>query len=62
MKPRNPVKHKKRGPPATGKTPITGVRLAPDLRRQIEAWAERQHDRPSLSEAIRRILERGVSE
>src|ERR1700693_1579903 len=54
------AKRKKRGRPATGVTPMVGVRISADARKQIEAWAETQADNPSLSEAIRRLFELGL--
>ena len=36
---------------------ITQIGLPPALRSAIEAWATRQHDKPSRSEAIRRLIE-----
>jgi hypothetical protein len=36
---------------------MIGLRASPKLRRQIEAWAKRQDDKPTLSEAMRRLLE-----
>jgi hypothetical protein len=39
---------------------MLGVRATPDLRSRIESWAARQPDRPSLSEAIRRLVEAGL--
>lgn len=50
-----------RGRPATGKDPMVGVRMAPELRRTLEAWAAKQPDKPSLSEAIRRHVERSLA-
>ena len=52
-----PVKRKKRGRPATGVDPLVGVRMSPESRKAVEAWAKRQADKPSLSEAIRRMVE-----
>ena len=54
----NPVQHKKkRGPPATGKTPIVALRIGPPLSSSLDAWiAEQPEPRPSRSEAIRRLL------
>jgi len=54
-----PVTQKKRGRgrPATGQDPTLTVRLPMDLRSVIENWAKHQKDRPSRSEAIRRLLE-----
>jgi hypothetical protein len=48
---------KKRGRPATGRHPITALRLAPTLKTALEDWAERQLGKPSRSEAIRRLIE-----
>ena len=60
------AKPKKRGRPATGRDLMIGLRASPRLRKSIEEWAGRQTDGPSLSEAIRRLVElrltvRGVS-
>jgi hypothetical protein len=52
-----PVKRKKRGRPATGVDPLVGVRMPPELRKDVEAWAKHEDDKPSLSEAIRRMIE-----
>ena len=55
------VKPKKaRGRPATGKDPLMGFRAAPVIRASIVRWAENQPDNPSLSEAIRRLVEIGL--
>lgn len=49
---------KKRGRPfAGGRDPGINLRCPPELRKDIEEWAKRQADKPSLSEAIRRLLE-----
>jgi metal-responsive CopG/Arc/MetJ family transcriptional regulator len=52
-----PVLQKKRGRPPTGQDPVLAVRLPPALRSAIETWAEQQNDKPSRSEAIRRLIE-----
>ena len=54
-----PVTQKKRGRgrPATGQDPTLTVRLPMDLRSAIETWAKQQRDKPSRSEAIRRLIE-----
>ena len=52
-----PVTQKKRGRPATGHDPVLTIRLPPGLRSKIENWARHQNDKPSRSEAIRRLLE-----
>jgi hypothetical protein len=48
------------GRPATGKDPGTTIRLPPDLRTAIDARAGKQDDKPSRSEAIRRLIELGL--
>jgi hypothetical protein len=55
------AKQKKRGRPATGITPMIGVRLSPDKRKAVEAWAKTMLDKPSLSEAVRRLVELGLA-
>ncbi len=49
-----------RGRPATGVTPMAGVRLEPDFRAEIEAWAAKQKDKPALAEAMRRLIRRAL--
>src|SRR5436305_2839429 len=57
---RNKTK-KKRGRPATGRDPVTAIRLPEDLRVRVEAWAAKLNDMPSRSEAIRRLVEMGLA-
>jgi Ribbon-helix-helix protein, copG family len=52
---------KKRGRPATGRDPVTAIRLSPELRAAIDAWAARQDDKPPRSEAIRRMIEQALA-
>jgi Ribbon-helix-helix protein, copG family len=52
---------KKRGRPATGRDPVSAIRLSPDLIATIDKWAAR-HDVSSRSEAIRRLVEVGLAE
>jgi hypothetical protein len=33
------------------------MRLSPALKGKVEAWADKQPDKPSRSEALRRLLE-----
>jgi hypothetical protein len=40
---------------------MIGLRASPDLRQQIERWAASRADKPSLSEAIRQLVEFGLS-
>jgi hypothetical protein len=39
---------------------MIGVRLSLSKRQAIEAWADAEPDKPSLSEAVRRLLELGL--
>jgi len=48
---------KKRGRPGTGKDPMLAFRAPPAFTAEVEAWAKRQPDSPSRSEAIRRLVE-----
>jgi hypothetical protein len=50
-------KKRGRGRPATGQDPTLTVRLPMDLRSAIETWAKHQKDKPTRSEAIRRLIE-----
>jgi hypothetical protein len=54
------IPKKRRGRPATGKDPLTALRLPPDLTKAIEAWAANQADEPNRSEAIRRLVKLGL--
>ncbi len=54
------VPEKRRGRPATGRDPVTAIRLSPEMRETVDAWASRQPDTPSRSEAIRRLVELGL--
>ena len=55
------IQKKKRGRPATGRDPVTAIRLPEDLRVRVEAWAAKLNDTPSRSEAIRRLVEMGLA-
>jgi hypothetical protein len=52
---------KQRGRPVTGQVPVAAVRLPPELKSKVGAWANRQKDKLSLSEAIRRLLEKALA-
>jgi hypothetical protein len=54
------AKQKSPGRPATGVTPMVGFRADPVIRAAIVQWAENQQDNPTLSEAIRRLVELGL--
>lgn len=52
-----PDNQKVRGRPATGVTPMQGVRMPAELLAAVEEWREDQMEpRPSRAEAIRQIL------
>lgn len=57
-----PVNRKGKGPgrPVTGIGPVIGVRLYPEMESSLTAWIERQADKPSRPEAIRRLVELGL--
>jgi hypothetical protein len=61
MKKARTVKQKVMGRPRTGITPLMGFRADPTTRAEIVKWAEKQPDMPSLSEAIRRLVELGLT-
>jgi ribosome-binding protein aMBF1 (putative translation factor) len=46
----------RRGRPATGRDPVSAIRLSSSLKSKIDNWAKQQDDRPSRSGAIRRLL------
>jgi hypothetical protein len=50
------VPKKRRGRPATGRDPVTAIRLSKELRETVDRWAAWQDDEPSRSEAIRRLV------
>src|SRR4051812_24871487 len=58
---RKNVVRKKRGRPATGQDPVTAIRLSSALRASVDKWAATQDDEPGRSEAIRRLVELGLS-
>lgn len=57
------VNKKSRGRPKKvgGVYPVAAVRLSPELSKAVDAWAARQDDEPSRSEAIRRLVEIGLA-
>ena len=54
------VPKKARGRPATGRDPVTAIRLSEELRATVDKWAAKQDDGPGRSEAIRRLVELGL--
>ena len=52
---------KKRGRPATGTAPLVGVRMTKEFQSPIKEWATAQSDAPPLAEAIRRLIELGLT-
>src|ERR1700730_3924886 len=50
--------HKKRGrPPGRRYGETIPMRLSPELKDKVDLWANRQPDKPSRSEALRRLVE-----
>jgi len=60
MKKTTPVKQKVMGRPRSGITPLMGFRADAATRAAIVRWAGKQPDAPTLSEAIRRLVELGL--
>ena len=59
-KPTAVLPKKKRGRPATGRDPVTAIRLSGDIKKRVDSWAAKQEDKPGRSEAIRRLVELGL--
>jgi hypothetical protein len=57
------VNKKSRGRPKKkgGVHPVTAVRLSPAAGAQVDKWAASQADEPTRSEAIRRLVELGLT-
>jgi len=57
------VNKKARGRPRKkgGVHPVSAVRLPPEISASVDAWAAKQEDRPGRSEAIRRLVELGLT-
>jgi hypothetical protein len=52
---------KRRGPPPTGKGVQVVVRWQPDPLSSLDKWAAKQADQPTRAEAIRRLVELGLT-
>lgn len=52
---------KRRGRPATGKAPTRTLRLTDEFIAKVDGWAARQSDEPGRSEAMRRLVELGLT-
>jgi hypothetical protein len=55
------IPKKGRGRPATGRDPVTAIRLSAEMRATVDRWAAKQEDGPGRSEAIRRLVEIGLA-
>jgi hypothetical protein len=53
---------KKRGPKPTGQGTLIGVRLQPEQLAAVDTWREAQDGVPSRPEAVRRLIDKGLSE
>jgi len=53
-------KKRGRGRPPTGIGRALGLRLYPELERDLDAWIAKQSDEPSKPEAIRRLLAKAL--
>jgi hypothetical protein len=52
---------KKPGRPATGNDPVRAIRLSDEFLAKVDSWAARQPNEPGRSEAIRRLVELGLT-
>jgi hypothetical protein len=52
------VKTPKRRPPVTGD--LVGVRIQPEIAKELDDWRRKQDDLPGRPEAIRRLVELGL--
>ena len=55
---RDNMKTPKKRPPAAGD--LVGVRIQPELGKQIDDWRRKQDDLPGRPEAIRRLVEQAL--
>jgi hypothetical protein len=55
------VHQKPRGRPATGRDPAVTIRLPEAVLASVEHWAMSQKDQPPRSQAIRRLVELGLT-
>lgn len=53
-------KRKGAGRPATGHSPMRGLRMPDSLVSAVESWSKKQPDRPGFSEAVRQLLEYAI--
>jgi hypothetical protein len=53
---------KKRGRPATGSNPMSGIRFSPFTKNRIKQWGRDQLDKPSFAESVRRLVESALSQ
>jgi hypothetical protein len=60
MAPSRDKKRKRMGRPATGHDPQFAFRIPLETIAAIEAWAKQQPDKPSRSEALRRLVDIGL--
>lgn len=51
---------KPRGRPATGIGQLIGVRMQPDEIEALDQWINRQDDKPTRPEAVRRLVGHGL--
>jgi hypothetical protein len=49
------------GRPATGRDAVRSMRLSDEFMAKVDNWAERQDDQPGRTEAIRRLVEFGLT-
>jgi len=53
-------RRKRVGRPATGHDPMVGLRMSKETRAAVKKWAASQSDKPTFSEALRRLIDIGL--
>lgn len=56
------VPKKRRGPAPTGQGTQVQVRLQPNQLEKVDAWRDRQDDKPTRPEAIRRLVDHAIGQ
>jgi len=54
------ITKKRRGPAPTGVGTLIGVRMLPDALADLDAWIEKQKDKPTRPQAIRQLVAKAL--
>lgn len=58
---KNVIRKRKVGRPATGQDPVRAIRMDDSQAKAVESWARKQADKPSFSEAVRRLVAKALN-